>query len=105
AEGDEDLLPADHPVAAVTLRSRLEAAGVGACAGLGQRVATERLSGREPGEKTLLLLLGAPAGDALAVEPVRDGDDAADVRVGAADLLDDECVRDHLESHAAVGLG
>ena len=51
------------------------------------------------------MLLAAPAGDRLAVQAVRHGDDAAHVRVGAADLLDDERVRDHVEPHPAVLLG
>ncbi len=65
--------------------------------GLGQRVAAERLAGGEAGQEARLLLLGAPLGDRLAVEAVRDGDDPAHVRVGAADLLDDERVGDHVE--------
>ena len=97
--------PGEHPVVAVALGARLEPARVGARARLGQRVAAERLAGGERGEEARLLLVGAPACDGLAVEAVRDGDDAAHVRVGAADLLDDERVRDHVEPHAAVLLG
>ena len=48
------------------------------------------------------MFLAAPLGDRLAVEPVRDRDDAAHVRVGASDLLDDQGVGDQVEAHPAV---
>src|SRR5581483_524128 len=90
AERDEDLLAADAPAVAVPLGARLEPARVGPRPRLGERVAAERLARGEPGQEPRLLLLGAPLGDRLAVEPVRDRDDAAHVGVGSADLLDDE---------------
>ena len=105
AERDEDLLAAQHPPVAVALGPRLEAARVGARTRLGERVAAERLAGRERRQQRGPLLVGAAARDRLPVEAVRDGDDPAHVRVGPTELLDDERVRDHVEPHAAVLLG
>src|SRR5581483_156920 len=105
AERDEDLLAREPPAGAVALRARLEASRVGPGAGLGQRVAAERVAGGERGEQPRALLVGAEARDRLAEEAVRDGDDPPHVRVGAAELLDDERVGSHVEPQAAVLLG
>ena len=53
--------PVSSPAVAVALGARLEPAGVGAGARLGQRVAAELLAGGEAGEEARRLLVGAPA--------------------------------------------
>ena len=105
AERDEDLLAAQHPVCSVAFGTRLQPAGVGAGAWFGQRVTAELGAVSEARQQARSLFFAAPPGDRLPVEAVRNGDDPAHVRVGAADLLDDQRVRDHVEAHAAVLLG
>ncbi len=102
AERDEDLLSRQHPAVAVPFGAGLEPARVGARTRLRQRVAAELGPGCQPGQQRRLLRRRAPAGHRLPVEPVRDRDDPANVRVGPPDLLDDERVRDHVEAHPAV---
>ena len=96
--------PREHPAVAVTLGTRDERGRVRAATGLGQRVAAERLARRELRQPVALLLLGAEARDRLADEADVDGDDAAHRRVGLAELLDDERVRQRVELAPAVGL-
>ena len=82
-----------------------ERGGVGAAAGLGERVAAERLTAREPRQVRLPLRLRPPLRDRLAEQAVRDGDDAAHGRVRAAELLAEKAVRDRVEPAAAELLG
>jgi hypothetical protein len=70
--------------------------------GSGERVAAERLARGEPRQPLALLLLAAPAGDRLAHETDVHRDDSSHRRVGPAQLLGDEAVRDRVEPHAAV---
>ena len=105
AERDEDLRAGQHPVVAVALCARRERCRVRPAAGLGQRVAAERLAAREPRQVLLPLLVGPPLRDRLPVQAVRDGDDPAHGRVGFAELLAEQAVGDGVEPAAAELLG
>ena len=105
AERDEDLRAAEHPVAAVALRARDEARRIRAGARLGQRVAAELLARRERRQQLALLLVRPPPCDRLADEAVVHRDDPPDRRVGPAELLHHEAVRDRVEPHSTVRLG
>ena len=105
AERDEHLLAAEDEPVAVALGARLERAGIRPGAGLGERVTAELLTCREWRQQAPALLVGAPPGDRLPVQAVRDRDDPPHVRVGSPELLDEERVRDHVQAEPAVLLG
>ena len=103
AERDEDLRASQHPLVAVAFGSGRQRSRVGAAARLGERIAAEPLAACQPGQQRLLLLVAPPLRHRLAEEPVRDRDDPAHRRVGAAELLAEQAVRDRVEP-AAVEL-
>ena len=86
-------------------RSSRESSRIGAATRLGERVAAESLSACQPGEQLLLLVFGPPLRNRLAEETVRDRDDPAHRRVGPAELLTEQAVRDRVEPAALELLG
>jgi hypothetical protein len=70
----------------------------------GQAVAPQLLAAAQQRKPLLLLVLGAPLQDRLADETDVDRDDAADRRIRAPELFDDQAVRNVVDPHPAVGL-
>src|SRR5262249_4075162 len=91
-----------RPAVPVSRGPRLERRRIRPRARLGQRVAAERLAARQSRQPPGALLCRPPLRDRLAHEAVVHRDDAAHGRVGPAELLHDEAVRDRFEAHAAV---
>src|SRR5438552_18515915 len=104
AVADPRLAAAEDPVRSVALRARAELRRVAADLGLGEPEAADELAAAERGQEPLLLGLGAPLEDGELDERDLDRERRADRRVGAADLLGDERVRDVVEAVSAVPL-
>ena len=94
--------PREQPVVTVALGPRREASRVGAGAGLGQRVAAERLARGRASAATPRRCSSVPhLAIVLPTSPIVHRDDPPHRRVGAAELLHHEAVRDRVEPHPA----
>src|SRR5262249_59746315 len=90
---------------ALAARGRLHRSDVRARGRLGQPEARELLAAGLRGEPALLLLLRSVAQERQRVQPDVDGDQRAERRFAALDLLARERLGDEIEPGAAVLLG
>ena len=105
AAGDPRLAPVDDVEIAVAHRPAAHRAGVRAGHRLGERVSADRLAGGDGAHVVLLLRLGAEFQDAVAEQRVVDRHDRAVRRVGFADLLQRQHIRQRVHARPAVLLG
>src|SRR6185503_3996016 len=102
---DPHLAPVDDPVVAVALRRRLKPRRVAPDRRLGEPEASDHIALAEAREPGALLLFGPELQDRDLDERDLDRQRRADGRIGAADRLGDDRVRDEIHAHAAVLLG
>ena len=102
AVGDPGLLARQDPAVAVAPGAGPHRAGVGAEVRLGEAEAPDRLAAGEEGDPAVLLLLRPPGHDRVHHERRLDGDERAQARVAALQLLHHEPVRDVGEAREAV---